>query len=368
MNKKNSIVVGSVLVFLMMSMSGCLDFFTFFDGGVTYEEHPTKVQYTLRFGYTVNCSGLGEYEINYDCDIPELVKGTLSYNLLYNSDYLQTPLANNNIIRWNISGSDDNNYRLGIVANATAQSFLVSDLNGENALTLQEIQTLYPNLVVQYCQDQIDSGTTYIESNNTIIKSTTNAVLYQVNSNNSFLVAKGLFEWLKQYTSYKTHIDDDDNRVQPAMTTYQWRTGDCDDLSFLYISLCRTVGIPARFIRGYLIEEVDEVINPVAHAWVEVFVGGNIGNGGWIPIECACTSDNRVVQIYQNFAIEDVGHLRLFTDDGSTESLNASLSGPRIKYDEGMHINMTSFVEIDSYYVLESNELFIDSDENRAYI
>jgi len=366
MNKKNSIILGFVLVFLIMTMSGCLDSFTFFDGGVTYEEHPTKVQYTLRFGYTVNCSGLGEYEINYDCDIPELIKGTLSYNLLYNSDYEQTPLANNNITRWNISGSGNKDYELGIFANVTAQSFLVSDLNGENALTLQEIQTLYPALVTQYCQDQIDSGTTYIESNNTIIKSTTNAVLYQVNSNNSFLIAKGLFEWLKQNTNYQTHIDD--NSVQPAMTTHQLKTGDCDDLSFLYISLCRTVGIPARFIRGYLIEEVDEVINPVAHAWVEVFVGGNIGNDGWIPIECACTSDNMVVQIYQNFAIEDAGHLRLFTDDGSTESLNASLSGPRIKYDADVDVVMTAFVEIDSYYVLESNELFIDGEGHRSYI
>ena len=360
-------MVGFVLVFLIMSMSGCLDSFTFFDGGVTYEEHPTKVQYTLRFGYTVNCSGLGEYEINYDCDIPELIKGTLSYKLLYNSDYEQTQLASNNIIRWNISGSDDNNYRLGIVANATAQSFLVSDLNGENALTLQEIQTLYPALVTQYCQDQIDSSTTYIESNNAIIKSTTNAVLYQVNSNNSFLVAKGLFQWLKQYTNYKTHIDDD-NRVQPAMTTYQLRTGDCDDLSFLYISLCRSVGIPARFIRGYLIEEVDEVINPVAHAWVEVFVGGNIGNDGWVPVECACTSDNMDVQIYQNFAIEDVGHLRLFTDDGSTESLNTSLSRLRVRYESGVAVIRAAFVEIDNYSILESNELFIDGEGHRSYI
>jgi len=348
-----------------MAMSGCLDFLNFYNGGVTYEEHPTKVQYTLRFGYTVNCSGLGEYEINYDCDIPELVKGTLSYNLLYNSDYVQTQLANNNIIRWNISGSDDNNYRLGIVANATAQSFLVSDLNGENALTLQEIQTLYPALVTQYCQDQIDSGTTYIESNNTIIKSTTNAVLHQVNSNNSFLIAKGLFQWLKENTAYQSHTND--NSVQTAMKTYQLKTGDCDDLSFLYISLCRSVGIPARFISGFLVEETNGFPSAVRHAWVEVFVGENITDDGWIPVECACTSDNMDVQIYQNFGIEDAGHLQLFTDDGSTESLNASLSGPSIKYDVGVDVVMTSFVEIDNYSVLESRELFVDGNGNRAY-
>ena len=366
MNKKNSIVVSSVLVFLMMSMSGCLDSFTLYGDGVTYEEHSTKVQYTLRFGYIVNCSGPGEYEINYDCDLPELIKGTLSYDLLYNSDYVQTQLANNNIIRWNISGSGNKNYELGIFANVTAQSFLVPDLNGESALTLQEIQTTYSTIVEQYCKDQIDSGITYIESNNSIIKSTTDSVISQLSSNNSFLIAKGLFRWLKENTEYRIHVEDDS--VQPAMKTYQLRTGDCDDLSFLYISLCRTVAIPARFVRGYLIEEVDGNISTVAHAWAEVFVGGNIGNDGWIPVECACTSDNCNVQIYQNFGIEDIGHLRLFKDDGSTESLNASLSGPRVKYESGLDIVMTAFVEIDDYSILESNELFIDSESQRSYI
>jgi hypothetical protein len=345
-------------------MSGCLDFFDL--EGVTYETHPTKVQYTIQYGYTVSCSGLGEHEINYDCDIPELLKGTISYELLHTNDYVRTQLANNSIIRWNVTGKNNKNYELGIVANVTAQSFLVSNLNGENALTLQGIQTLYPDLVDQYCQDQIDSGITYIESNNTFIKSTTDAVLSQLNSNNSFLVAKGLFKWLKENTEYQIHIGDEG--VQTAMKTYQLRTGDCDDLSFLYISLCRTVGIPARFVRGYLAEEIDEVVSPVAHAWAEIFVGGSIGNDGWIPVECACTSDNCDVQIYQNFGIEDVGHLRLFTDDGSAESLNASLSGPRIKYETGINVIMTAFVEIDDYSILESNELFIDGEGHRSYI
>ena len=362
MSKKNNILVGFILVFLVMNISGCLDFSDFYNGGVTYETHPTKVQYTLRYGYTISCSGLGEHEINYDCDIPELLKGTVSYELLHTTDYVRTQLANNSIISWNITGKNNKNYELGIVANVTAQSFLVSDLNGENALTIQEIQTLHPNLVDQYCQDQIDSGTAYIESNNTFIKSTADAVLSQLNSNNSFLVAKELFRWLKENTRYQIHIGDDS--VQPAMKTYQLRTGDCDDLSFLYISLCRTVGIPARFIRGYL---VDEIISPIAHAWAEVFVGDSIGNDGWIPVECACTSDNYDVQIYQNFAIEDVGHLRLFKDDGSTESLNTSLSGPRVRYESGVDITMTAFVEIDDYQVLESNELFIDGEEQRSY-
>ena len=121
MSKKNNILVGFILVFLVMNISGCLDFSDFYNGGVTYETHPTKVQYTLRYGYTISCSGLGEHEINYDCDIPELLKGTVSYELLHTTDYVRTQLANNSIISWNITGKNNKNYELGIVANVTAR-------------------------------------------------------------------------------------------------------------------------------------------------------------------------------------------------------------------------------------------------------
>ncbi len=65
--------------------------------------------------------------------------------------------------------------------------------------------------------------------------------------------------------------------------------------------------------------------------------------------------------------MEDIGHLRLFKDDGSNESLNVSISGPSVIYDTNIDVDMTSFVEIDNYTVLESKELFIDKNGNRSY-
>ena len=162
-------------------------------------------------------------------------------------------------------------------------------------------------------------------------------------------------------------MHNDDTSAQPAGTTYQLKTGDCDDLSFLYISLCRSLGIPARFIRGYLVEETDGTVSAVAHAWTEVFVGGNIGNQGWIPVECACPSKDMAVQVNQNFGVESVGHLRLFKDDGSNESMDASISGSMARYDAGMEVEMTAFVGIYNYSVLESKELTVDKNGKRAY-
>jgi len=367
MDKKSRSIAGLALVLLILIMftSGCLEYFNFdFDGGTTYESHHTKVRYIISYGYKVNCSGTGKYSIHYDCDLPEILLGSVSTEILYQQDYESISLANNTVIRWNISEEDSHYYKLGIRANVESESFLVTDLNGNGALTLKEIKTFYPNLVDQYCNEQSDNNISYIDPDNPNIKSTAQTVLEQANSNNSFIVAKELFKWLKQNTAYQIHTTN--NNVQPAIKTYQLRSGDCDDLSFLYLSLCRSVGIPARFISGFLVEESNGVVSAIGHAWVEIFVGESISSDGWIPIECSCGASIKT-EINQNFGVEDIGHLRVFKDDGSNESLNVSISGPSVIYDTNIDVDMVSFVEIENYTVLESKELFIDKNGYRSY-
>ena len=300
MNNKKITSIIILLFFFTMASSGCLDFL---DGSTTYQSHPTKIKYDIRYGYEIDCTGTGEYEIHYNCDKPEVLLGTVSsINPLYNNNYTHTTLANNNVTFWNISGKGSNNYELGITATVQAESFLVSDLNGEDALTIQEINILHPDLVNQYCHEQSNETITFIDPNHLGIKNTATNILSQANSNNSFALAKALFVWLKENTEYQIHQSE--AGVQPAGTTYMLKTGDCDDLSFLYISLCRSLGIPARFIRGYLIEENNGIASAGPHAWVEVFVGGDIGSNGWIPVECACKASIKT-EIHQNFGTED---------------------------------------------------------------
>jgi len=365
MNKKVGTIVGLVLVFFITSMTGCTEYFSLDDGSLTYEAHPVRVEYKIRYGYEIDCSGTGNFRINYDCDLPEVLIGSVSKQIIYQQDYKTIDLANNTIIQWNISGENSHSYELGVNATVVAESFLVSDLNGVSALTLDEIKTLYPDVFSQYTRQQSVKNTVYIDPNNNEIKLVAESIRNQADTNNSFILAKHLFIWLKENTVYQTH--DTDNSVQPSSVTIKKKTGDCDDLSFLYISLCRSVGIPSRFIRGYLVDLTNSVAGAVAHAWAEVFVGGNIGNNGWVPVECACPSNDMNVQINQNFGIETVDHLRLFQDDGSNISINVSISGPRVFYDNHMDIDMISFVEIDDFEVLEEKSLFVDSEGYRTY-
>ena len=166
---------------------------------------------------------------------------------------------------------------------------------------------------------------------------------------------------MKQTTSYQIHADS--NNVQQAATTIQCKTGDCDDLSFLYISLCRSIGIPARLVRGFLVNK--EGLE--AHAWVEVYVGGNVGKSGWIPVECAGTATNTKAEVNQNFGVESAGHLRLFKDDGSDESMGYYLSGISYKRGINREIYSEAFSEFNDFFELQSSELVIDENGFRSY-
>jgi hypothetical protein len=356
------LVLTIVVVFSLLS--GCFD--SLLNIPTTYESHPTKISYTIVYGYKITCSGTGVYEINYDCDIPDILLGSQSYHPLYAYDFETITLVNNSYLHWNISGDDEKIFTLGISANIVAESFLVSDLSGSHALSIQEIAEIYPALSLKYSRIQSNGSAALIDPYNDDIQQTAVSIVGESETDNAFLVAKELFIWLEENTNYQTHRKI--GGVQPAAVTFEKKTGDCDDLSFLYISLCRAVGIPARFIRGYLLTE-DEFgdIDVTPHAWTEVFVGGMIGNNGWIPVECACDCDDNEVNVNQNFGVENVFHLRVFIDDGSNESLNISLSG--ISYVYGLHrvIELQSFNEVRDYRELESKKLVVTTDNQRFY-
>lgn len=350
------------LIFLSL-FSGCTDILN--DIPTKYELNPTKISYDISYGYQVECTGYGKYEINYNCDIPESMK-TNSFDLLYKRDYNLSKMANNSYVKWNISGKNNATYELGITANIESESYLVSDLNGENALTIQEISHFFPKIVEQYTNPQSNKNITLIDPYDLKIKAVTREIFNKTEDNNSFVVAKLLFIWLKENTNYNTH--NDKGSVQPATVTLQKRTGDCDDLSFLYISLCRAVGIPSRFIRGYLIKnEVNGSTAATAHAWAEVFVGKAMGNEGWITVECACCTQSIQADINQNFGVEDAFHLRLFIDDGSNESLNISLSGIHVQYYENVDVKLNAFANVENYLELDSKQLLITKDDKRYY-
>ena len=73
----------------------------------------------------------------------------------------------------------------------------------------------------------------------------------------------------------------DEPGIQTPAETLALGSGSCRDYAVLFIALCRTLGLAARFVSGYLHEppaaDIPNPLPPTMHAWAEVYLPG----AGW---------------------------------------------------------------------------------------
>lgn len=61
------------------------------------------------------------------------------------------------------------------------------------------------------------------------------------------------------------------------------KQGVCQDMTHLFLALCRSRGIPARYVSGYLLTDATHA---ASHAWAEVWMPGACqGQGGWLGFD-----------------------------------------------------------------------------------
>ncbi|HEY0967007.1 MAG TPA: transglutaminase family protein [Opitutaceae bacterium] len=67
--------------------------------------------------------------------------------------------------------------------------------------------------------------------------------------------------------------------IQPSVVTLERGAGACRDFAVLFVELCRTLGLAARFVSGYLYAPADDNHRTAGamHAWTEVYLPG----AGW---------------------------------------------------------------------------------------
>lgn len=73
------------------------------------------------------------------------------------------------------------------------------------------------------------------------------------------------------------------------------RTGVCQDLAHVLLGLCRSVGIPARYVSGYIVTDADGPKRGAghSHAWVEAFTPTH-GWRGFDPTNDLIASEHHV--------------------------------------------------------------------------
>ncbi len=90
---------------------------------------------------------------------------------------------------------------------------------------------------------------------------------------NAYLKARALYRWLHENGKYV--YPPKERGAVPMLETLQ---GDCGQFSYLFIALCRAVGVPARLVAGFRLNENDKL---GYHAWAECF----LPNYGWVPAD-----------------------------------------------------------------------------------
>ena len=110
---------------------------------------------------------------------------------------------------------------------------------------------------------------------------------------------------------------------QPIADVLANGVGVCQDYAHLAVALCRSIGIPARYVSGYLFSSNDrtgsiegDFVRVQTHAWFEAAVPGQ----GWLPLD----PTNRLAVGRQHVKI---GHGRDYDD---VPPLRGVYSGPGI--------------------------------------
>ncbi len=139
--------------------------------------------------------------------------------------------------------------------------------------------------------------------------------------------AKALYEWLNDNIDYKRGGS---TLPQHSLMTLHNREGDCDEQSFLYCSLARSIGMPAWVELGILNDRV--IDSWQGHGWIRQQFVTDDGEGGWVNID----------PVNNQFFARDAQRVTSWVDDGIEGHLkdyylflNYTYSGnPRVKYSD----------------------------------
>jgi len=100
-----------------------------------------------------------------------------------------------------------------------------------------------------------------------------------------------------------THAVADKVRYRPGQTgvettaleAFDWELGVCQDQAHVMVAVCRSIGLPARYVSGYFHAEGQPEL--ASHAWVDVCL--EEGSRRWISLDVThrCVTDERHIRL-----------------------------------------------------------------------
>ena len=128
----------------------------------------------------------------------------------------------------------------------------------------------------------------------------------------------GLFNTVAEAIAYKPGTTSAQTTAAQALKAGK---GVCQDHAHVFISAARAMGVPARYIVGYLFAEDGKTTE--THAWAEAFVP-EIGWVGFDPANRLCPTD-RYVRLACGLDAADAAPIRGNVSGAAQERLSASV-------------------------------------------
>lgn len=91
---------------------------------------------------------------------------------------------------------------------------------------------------------------------------------------------------------FRYHIRNDPGVQKPAETLAR-KSGACRDFATLFIEACRSLGLGARFVSGYILTGGEAGADASTHAWAEIYLPG-VGWKGFDPTLGLLTNSQHV--------------------------------------------------------------------------
>jgi transglutaminase-like putative cysteine protease len=146
----------------------------------------------------------------------------------------------------------------------------------------KNIPFLYDNQIYKYLIPYLsrNEATTYVEQ-----------FARKIASEVNWETVPFLVELSKYISENFTYQNREFGVAYPPDDTLRDKTGSCRDYSRLFIAACRSLGIAARFVSGYLYGNLMQAHE--LHAWVEVYLPG-AGWRGFDPTEGKVIANNHI--------------------------------------------------------------------------
>lgn len=123
------------------------------------------------------------------------------------------------------------------------------------------------------------------------------------------------------HIAYRPGVTDAHTTAAEALSKGE---GVCQDHAHALIAMARCVGLPARYVSGYLHASSDGSLHEAAHAWAEIWADGL----GWVGFDPAnrCCPDDRYIRLGSGMDAQDAAPIRGVARGAATEAMDVTVA------------------------------------------